>query len=418
MSKIGLRACPRLSRTRILVILCIFPLVTFFLSAIVPFRTAGSFSRRRDSGILNTDDHRRLLANAIIHNSSAIVSASNITFALPSPARRNQLKGVIDDENIEEMEDDAEINMTEIEEKIRISMQRPWKFNSTLLTNERRQMQRYFDPHGVISLTKKDVNIGSTIHFHYSHARYIFAVPRTMYNILPEQKHFQSQQFDTCAVVGNGGIMLHSNCGDEIDKHDFIIRCNFPEVSGFEKDVGQRTDLLTFNPSILDKKYERLFTVTTRMKFQSDLQRFGRVILWVPAFAHHHSIPTFRILLDYLDEVWELNKNLQVAIPGEFLDGMFRYWETKGITERRLSTGLVMYSIATGICREVHLYGFYPFKTYHGTQLSYHYDENFREKDYVENKKYHKMPTEFAYFQQMHALGGLKLTIGECNNDN
>ena len=51
----------------------------------------------------------------------------------------------------------------------------------------------------------------------------------------------------TCAVVGCGGILLNSCCGKEIDTHDFVIRTNFPDLEGFEPDVGIKQNITTIN---------------------------------------------------------------------------------------------------------------------------------------------------------------------------
>ena len=48
---------------------------------------------------------------------------------------------------------------------------------------------------------------------------------------------------DTIAVVGSSGNLLHSNKGAEIDAHTVIVRANAAVVTGYERDVGSRTDM-------------------------------------------------------------------------------------------------------------------------------------------------------------------------------
>lgn len=48
------------------------------------------------------------------------------------------------------------------------------------------------------------------------------------------------------AVVGNGPNLRGSGLGAQIDCHDFVVRINYPSLSGFESDVGSRTDLVMF----------------------------------------------------------------------------------------------------------------------------------------------------------------------------
>ncbi len=52
------------------------------------------------------------------------------------------------------------------------------------------------------------------------------------------------------ALVGNGSRLAGAGRGQAIDAHDVVIRCNLPEIAGFEADVGQKTDLLVFNESL------------------------------------------------------------------------------------------------------------------------------------------------------------------------
>ncbi|XP_078686084.1 uncharacterized protein LOC144918865 [Branchiostoma floridae x Branchiostoma belcheri] len=53
--------------------------------------------------------------------------------------------------------------------------------------------------------------------------------------------------YNTCAVVGNSGVLLGSHCGNEIDSKDYVIRMGIPVVRGYENDVGRRTSMTILN---------------------------------------------------------------------------------------------------------------------------------------------------------------------------
>lgn len=47
-------------------------------------------------------------------------------------------------------------------------------------------------------------------------------------------------------MVGNGGSLAGSGAGAAIEAHARVVRMNYPVMSGFEADVGRRTDLVLF----------------------------------------------------------------------------------------------------------------------------------------------------------------------------
>ena len=53
--------------------------------------------------------------------------------------------------------------------------------------------------------------------------------------------------FDTCAVIGNGGVLVHNEYGDAIDRHDAVFRFNDGPTQGFEKLVGSKTTFRIIN---------------------------------------------------------------------------------------------------------------------------------------------------------------------------
>lgn len=53
--------------------------------------------------------------------------------------------------------------------------------------------------------------------------------------------------FQSCAVVGNGGALLHSRYGAAIDAHSTVWRVNQGPTQGYEQHVGSRTHLRVVN---------------------------------------------------------------------------------------------------------------------------------------------------------------------------
>lgn len=50
-------------------------------------------------------------------------------------------------------------------------------------------------------------------------------------------------QYESCALVGNGGSVLRKKFGKYINNHDVIVRFNMAPIGGFEHHVGNRTDV-------------------------------------------------------------------------------------------------------------------------------------------------------------------------------
>ncbi|XP_078596023.1 CMP-N-acetylneuraminate-poly-alpha-2,8-sialyltransferase-like [Branchiostoma floridae x Branchiostoma japonicum] len=194
-------------------------------------------------------------------------------------------------------------------------------------------------------------------------------VTKNFFMLIPEESPLKDRHFNTCTVVGNSGILLNSSCGQEIDSMDFVIRCNLPQIEGYEKDVGSKANLTTMNPSVIG-------------------QHFGQ---WENKTA---------------DDYDRLIRRL------EQIGDQILAWTKAGfkMSALRPSTGVTMYTLAATICDQIHMYGYYPHsKDTRGRAISYHY------YDKVSGDKFaHNFLEEFRAFQELHRRGALVLHTEPC----
>ncbi|CAI9600655.1 unnamed protein product, partial [Staurois parvus] len=216
----------------------------------------------------------------------------------------------------------------------------------------------------------------------------------------PFQKPIRS-----CAVVGNGGILNNSSCGAEIDGADFVFRLNFPPLN-WTNDVGTKTDLVTSNPSILINKFSSLTEM--RKPFIMMVQEYGSPLILLPAFSYSANTKvSLRVL--YTIEDFDLNSKVVFFNPN-YLVKLSAHWEKRGLKFVRLSSGLMVVSIAMEVCEKVTLYGFWPFsKDLDGLPILHHYYDDVPPKPGI-----HAMPDEFYQYLQMHVQGSLRLNLEHC----
>ncbi|MBN3289504.1 SIA8A sialyltransferase, partial [Polypterus senegalus] len=206
-----------------------------------------------------------------------------------------------------------------------------------------------------------------------------------------------------CAVVGNGGILRNSSCGEQIDQADFVIRFNLPSLN-YTADVGTKTDLVTANPSILSN-YDSLSYA--RKPFMQRMKAYGHAEVLMPAFAYAFCMePSFRVYFTLQD----FNLQHVSFFHPEYLSKLHKYWRNKRLTATRLSSGMMLVSVALELCSKVSLYGFWPFPyDLNGQPLIHHYYDN-----HPVTPGMHSLPLEFFNLLQMHIKGILKLNIGKC----
>lgn len=94
-----------------------------------------------------------------------------------------------------------------------------------------------------------------------------------------------------------------------------------------------------------------------------------------------------------------------------------RYWLTNKVHIKRPTTGLLMYTLATRFCEEIHLYGFWPFPLDpQGKPVKYHYYDTLK-YEYTSSSSPHTMPLEFRTLSALHRQGALRLHTGTCDTE-
>ncbi|XP_014059515.1 alpha-2,8-sialyltransferase 8E isoform X2 [Salmo salar] len=256
-------------------------------------------------------------------------------------------------------------------------------------------------------VTQANTPLGSKVVYDGEKRKPLQVTPE-LFSTFAKENPFVNTTWDTCSVVGNGGILANSSCGEKIDSAQFVIRCNLPPLeNGYERDVGNKTDLVTANPSILMEKYGGL--QERRRPFVESLRSYGDSLMLLPAFSYGHNTP---VSLRALYTIQDFDSpSRPVFLNPEYLQSLARFWQGQGLRTVRLSTGLIVASLALELCANVHLYGFWPFNKHphrHQNLTNHYYD------DRQSKKTVHAMPAEFDHLLRLHTQGVLRIHLGEC----
>lgn len=256
-------------------------------------------------------------------------------------------------------------------------------------------------------LTQANTAVGSKLVYDGEKKRSLQVTPE-IFSTFAKEHPFPNKTLDSCAVVGNGGILNNSSCGETIDSAQFVIRCNLPPLAnGFEKHVGVKTDLVTANPSILLDKYGAL--MGRRRPFVESLRTYGNSMLLIPAFSYGFNTPVSMRAFYTIEDFGSPTR--LVFFNPDYLHKLAEFWRSQGLRAVRMSTGLIMASLALEVCADVHLYGFWPFGAHphRPHALTNHYYDNMQTK-----KTFHAMPAEFELLLRLHDQGVLRLHLGDC----
>ena len=146
-----------------------------------------------------------------------------------------------------------------------------------------------------------------------------------------------------------------------------------------------------------------------RRPFVTSLRSYGDALLLMPAFSYGRNTPV-SLRAAYTIEDFE-SPTRPIFFNPEYLQRLSAFWRAQGLKAVRLSTGIIMASLALELCNNVHLYGFWPFSNHpHGLHaLTNHYYDNRQPKT-----EFHAMPAEFDLLLQLHTQGALRLHLGDC----
>ncbi|KAM9784802.1 alpha-2,8-sialyltransferase 8E-like [Syngnathus typhle] len=285
-----------------------------------------------------------------------------------------------------------------------------WKKNETNYRAFTSRLSRSCRGYEMAIVTQANMPVGTKIQYDGEKNKILQVTP-SIFKTFVKEHPFANRSFDTCAVVGNGGVLMDSGCGKTIDSAQYVMRCNLPPLNDeYSQHVGVKTDLVTANPSILKEKYDSL--VGRRRSFAERLQYYGKALILLPAFSFSGNTG-LSLRAAYTMDDFDSNTQAVFFNP-EYLRNLSSFWNSNGLKSRRLSTGIMMASLALEACSNVHLYGFWPFSNHpHGlyTLTNHYYD------DKKVNAKFHAMPVEFEMLLKLHSQGVLKLHLGDCPTD-
>ncbi|XP_041637261.1 alpha-2,8-sialyltransferase 8E-like [Cheilinus undulatus] len=291
-------------------------------------------------------------------------------------------------------------------EKIMSNYSQNWHKQEDNYQKFRSQLKSKCNGFNKAILSQTNTPVGFKIVYDWEKAT--LKVDRKLFNTFIKEHPFSNRTWDTCAVVGNGGILADSGCGRMIDSAQFVFRCNLaPLENGYEKHLGTKTDLVTANPSILKQRYASL--MDHRHPFVESLRIYGNSLLLLPAFSFLGSTP---ICMRAIYAVEDHGSPMRpVYLNPEYFISVKSFWRTQGLKSYRPSSGMVMVSLAFEVCENVHVYGFWPFSNhpYGLYDLKHHYYD-----DRKPDQGIHAMPAEFGLLMKLHNQGVLKLHLGDC----
>ncbi|XP_035695337.1 alpha-N-acetylneuraminide alpha-2,8-sialyltransferase-like [Branchiostoma floridae] len=358
----------------------------------------------------------------IAFEDSPIVLENADTKEQQSQKKENQ---AMREEDISDVQKDWNLHMKEENLGELPIIPRDWEgFNMTEVENFRKMVLNKTRVATHLYTSQKNVPVHSKLTFFQSNLT--VKIMRGTYQYFPRNVQFPRKPHQRCSVVGNGGILTGSGCGNEIDSADHVFRLNLPPIHGrFTEDVGEKTNFVTLNPSVLQHEYGLLLEEEKVRAFVQTVAMYPtNAVIYTHPFDHKkYRKPVYRAHKAMLGGS---EQEMRWSHP-EFLRAADRFWKKAfHLKEPRITSGLLVATIALSMCEETHLYGFWPYRTAQdGRVLAYHYferpisnsgfqdgEEVFRSG--VANNKHHRMGDEFSVLWYLHKKGVLRLHVEDC----
>jgi len=215
-------------------------------------------------------------------------------------------------------------------------------------------------------------------------------------NLLLKNKSDYDFSGKSCAIVGSSPSILKKEYGKEIDKYDFIVRCNEAETIGYEKHTGSKTN----------------FRIIGRKCFTNlNLEREGFVSRWnwFPKQSNQHFLirPAFgpenmryKSIMDCLQQYHNRTDINISLISGEFEKAVMNY-----LSGKEASSGFLAISFFTNLFDTVDIYGFDHHKRSTDGTMQYYFNDT---KAKLENSC-HKYDLEKNLVSELEKSGEIRI---------
>ncbi|XP_069025172.1 alpha-N-acetyl-neuraminyl-2,3-beta-galactosyl-1,3-N-acetyl-galactosaminide alpha-2,6-sialyltransferase [Embiotoca jacksoni] len=188
---------------------------------------------------------------------------------------------------------------------------------------------------------------------------------------------FLNMHCNQCALISSSGQMLGAAAGEEIDKIGCVIRMNNAPTSGFEKDVGSRTNVRVVSHTsvpLLVKNEQYYFQQSANTTYvfwgpERNMRQDGKGHIFNVLLKMARKYPNVRIYTVTRDMV-------------QYCDGVFQNETGKNRmkTGAFLSTGFFTMILAMDMCDSINVYGMidgnYCSRVNHSVVPYHYYEQN------------------------------------------